>query len=88
MLKQSKSLQLRRRYLLLEAKSKGDVERAMTEALGIIGFAKAAPMFVSSGERLILAVNRESLNDVRAAIELSKQSIRIKRVSGTIKGLD
>ncbi|MEK6855979.1 MAG: hypothetical protein AABX66_02350 [Nanoarchaeota archaeon] len=88
MIKQSKSLQLRRRYLLIEAKSKEEVEKVIQEAIGSIGLSRAKPMFVSGVNSLVLAIDRQALNDVRAAIELSNSSIKIKKVSGTLKGLE
>ena len=88
MIKQSKSLQLRRRYLLLEAKSKEEVEKVLQEALGSIGLSKAKIMFVQGVNSIVLAIDRQSLDDVRAAIEIARPSIKIIKVSGTLKGLE
>jgi RNase P/RNase MRP subunit POP5 len=41
-------------------------------------------MFVSEK---VIAVRRESLNDVRACLELMDCRMKIVKVSGTIKGL-
>lgn len=89
-LKLKPSLRKKRRYLLLEAKSKEEIEKAILDYVGILGWAKAAPVFVkSSGENknFILAVDRKELVNVRAAFELSEKSIKVLRVSGTLKGL-
>ena len=87
MIKQSKSMQIRRRYLLLNTASKETVEKILFESLGTLGYSKALPSFVTDGNRLILAIERGSIVDVRASFELSKERIRIIKVSGTIKSL-
>ena len=75
------SMRENKRYLLAEA-SKEQVEQAILDFIGVLGYAKAGAMFPSAG---ILAVNREALDSVRASLVLA--GIKIKRVSGTIKGL-
>jgi RNase P/RNase MRP subunit POP5 len=55
--------------------------------VGILGWTKAIPQFLENKEGVILAVERKALNDIRAAFALSKEKIKVKRVSGTIKGL-
>jgi RNase P/RNase MRP subunit POP5 len=88
-LKVSPSLRKKRRYLLIEAK-KEEIEKAILDYLGILGWAKAAPVFVKSfksTKNLILAVDRKELVNIRAAFELSKDKIKILKVSGTLKGL-
>jgi len=86
-LKIKPSAKVKRRYLLLEAKNRNEVEKAILDYLGILGWAKAAPHFVEKTSQLILAVERSSLADIRAAFELSSANIKVKKVSGTIKGL-
>lgn len=87
-LKLKPSMKRKNRYLLLDAESKECVEKVILEYVGILGWAKAAPFFVKEkGRKIILAVERTSLMDVRAAFELSNQKIKVLRVSGTLKGL-
>ena len=81
------SLRIKRRYLLLEAENKIIVENVILDSLGTLGWAKAAPLFVDRGGKIILAVAREALHNVRAAFELSDAPIKVLRVSGTLKGL-
>ena len=76
-----------RRYLLIRG-TKKEIEYAFLEYIGVLGWANAAPVFVSSHDgREIVAVNREALNDVRAALALAKDELIVLRVSGTLKGL-
>jgi len=86
-LKVKPSAKIRRRYLLVEG-SKEAVEKIILDYIGILGWAKAVPFFVrSTKKRTILAINRKSLEDIRASFELSKSKIKILKVSGTLKGL-
>lgn len=81
------SARLNRRYLLVQA-SKSEVEAALMEYLGVLGWSKAAPVFLKESERnLIVAVNREELHNVQAACVLYKSPIQIMKVSGTLRGL-
>jgi len=82
-LKVKPSLRVKRRYLLIEGK-KEDIEKALLDYLGILGWAKASPFFVRGD---VLAINREEIEQVRAAFEVCRENIKIKKVSGTLKGL-
>lgn len=84
------SEKIRRRYLLIEAGSRKEVESAILEYIGILGWARASPVFVDmkrGNEKNVLSVDRAEVENVRAAFEASKSRIKILRVSGTIKGL-
>ncbi len=88
-LKLKPSARMNRRYLLLKVKKKEIVERAILDYIGILGWTKAVPFFVSQREgELVLAVERKSLESVRAAFEMSKEEIKVLKVSGTLKGLE
>ena len=76
------SLREKKRYLLLEEPKKEEVEKAILDYVGILGYGKASPIFVNND---ILAVNRRETDKVKAALLLS--GIKVKRVSGTLKGL-
>jgi RNase P/RNase MRP subunit POP5 len=87
-LKLKPSQKIKRRYLLIESSDRDNIEKVILDYIGILGWARASPYFVkSSGNEIILGVTRESLNEVRAAFEISKEKIKILRVSGTLKGL-
>jgi RNase P/RNase MRP subunit POP5 len=70
-----------KRYLLFEG-NKEEVENAILKFIGILGYGRAGISFPTAN---ILAVNREELNKVQAALILGR--IKILRVSGTIKGV-
>ena len=77
-----------KRYLLLRGK-KEEIEKAILDYIGILGWAKANPRFVSkknSGQ--VLAVNRKEIDKVRGAFAITADKIDVLKVSGTLKGLD
>lgn len=87
MLKQHASARLKRRYLLVKG-THIDIERALLEYVGILGWSRAAPVIESIDQHtVILAINRQELVHVRAALMLYARPLEIIRVSGTIKGL-
>ena len=82
------SARANRRYLLIRG-TKSAVEKAILEYIGVLGWASAAPLFVSErGSEIVMAVNREALTHVRAALALAKDELKVLRVSGTLKGLE
>ena len=79
------SLKENKRYLLLETSAdKKDIEKAIIDYLGTLGYAKAGVYFVSDK---IIAVNREQVNNIRAALCVYHKLIKVKKVSGTLKKL-
>ena len=78
------SLREHKRYLLLKGKfSKKDVEEAILNYIGVLGYSKASPMWISSK---ILAINRQMLDEVRGSFALVEE-IEVEKISGTLKGL-
>ncbi len=85
-LKLKKSVRSRRRYLLIEGDEK-ETRKAILDYIGILGWAKSDPVFIKGSNEIILAINREKLMDVRASLLLSENEIKVKGISGTLKGL-
>ena len=80
-LKLKPSSKIKRRYLLLEANSKEEIEKAILDYIGILGYSKAGVSWIGK----ILAVNRKEVDKVKAALLLA--GIKVRKVSGTLKGL-
>jgi RNase P/RNase MRP subunit POP5 len=78
------TLRLKRRYLLVRGE-KNEIEKALIDYLGILGWARAAPLFSNHSGGLVVVVNREELINVRAAFALS--NVSVVKVSGTLKGI-
>lgn len=77
----------KKRYLLISGKDSTSkaVDSAILKFIGILGYAKAAPMAVKKvGKKLILSVNRKALEQVRAALSMSGKDIKIEKISGVI----
>lgn len=86
-LKLKPSARDKRRYFLVRA-SNSDVEAAILEYIGVLGFAKSAYMKVVTKDfpgKLVGSCLVKSLEDVRAALAFA--GIGIEKVSGTLKGL-
>jgi RNase P/RNase MRP subunit POP5 len=79
-----------KRYLLLAGRdaNKEEVEQAILDYIGILGFAQTCPQFLrlKTGKN-VLAINREALDKVRASLLISGKDISVVKVSGTVKGL-
>ena len=82
------TLRENKRYLLLEGDfSREDIERAILDYIGVLGYAKSGVFFIRKNGKNILAVNREMANEVRASLALYEKTISVIKVSGTLKGL-
>ena len=70
--------------MLLKAESKDEVEKVILDYVGILGWTNAAPMFVTpfkgKSEKFILAIDRKSLTNVRAAFEISDKKIQQQEI--------
>lgn len=87
MLKLKPSAKIRRRYILVDG-NRNEIEKAILDYIGILGWSKAAPFFVKKIDKgWILAVDRKELDNVKAGFTVSKDNIQVIKVSGTIKGL-
>ena len=75
----------KKRYLLLENTDKKGIDEAILNYIGILGYAKASPQIIKTGNKLILAINRKELDKIRATFLFC--DIKIKKVSGTLKKL-
>ncbi|PIN89612.1 hypothetical protein COU60_03305 [Candidatus Pacearchaeota archaeon CG10_big_fil_rev_8_21_14_0_10_34_76] len=88
MLKTKPSARIKRRYILLQGK-KDSIEKSIIDYVGILGWAKAAPVFVKNRKnQTILAVNREEIDKVIGSFAVFADEIKVLRVSGTLKGLE
>ena len=77
----------KRRYFLVRARN-AEVEDAILDYVGVLGFAKAAYMKVVTKDfpgMLVGSCLVKSLDEVKAALVLA--GIRVEKVSGTLRGL-
>ena len=79
-----------KRYLLISGKDadKKIIEEVILEFIGVLGYGESSPQFVKNTEnKIVLAVNRKSVDKIRASFLMSEKDINIEGVSGTLKGL-
>ncbi len=76
----------KRRYLLLGGKDlKKNVTAAIKEFIGVLGLSEASPVWIKDD---IISINRKSIDKVKASFAVFKEKIDVKKVSGTLRGLD
>ncbi len=81
------SMREKKRYLLVEGKI-NDIEKAILEGIGVLGMSKTSLGWIKSDKKsVIISVNRESVDSVRASFAIWPKEIKVKNVSGTLKGL-
>ncbi len=77
----------RKRYLLIKGKDVDwkIIEKVILEFIGVLGFAEVSPNVIKkSNSSLILAINREGLDKIRAAFLISGKDLQIVKVSGSV----
>lgn len=82
----------KKRYLLVKGKNlRENVEKAILDFIGVLGMSKAGLEFIKtdlhSSDSAVIAINRKSVEHVRASFAVLPEKIEVKRVSGTLKGL-
>ncbi len=81
------SMRENKRYLLVEGEV-ADVEKAILDFIGVLGMSKAGLGWIKKGKNsAVIAVNRGSVNHVRASFAVWPEKIEVKKVSGTLKSL-
>jgi RNase P/RNase MRP subunit POP5 len=78
----------RKRYLLVQGEIK-EIEEAILEFVGILGMSKVGLNWIKRDRNsAIISINRKSLDLVRASFSIWPNILEVKRVSGTLKGLN
>ena len=77
----------KKRYLLVKGKeaNKKIIKEAILEYIGVLGFAEASPQVIKENkEKVIISINRKSLEKVRASFVMSGKDLEVIRVSGSV----
>ena len=84
------SMREKKRYLLVSGKNlKENIPKAIKDFIGVLGMSKTSLNFISSEKDfVVISINREMLEPVRASLCVWPEKMSVKRVSGTIKGLN
>ncbi|HOF43818.1 MAG TPA: Rpp14/Pop5 family protein [Candidatus Pacearchaeota archaeon] len=80
-----------KRYLVVKGEGKylkENIEKAILEFSGKLGMSKCGLSFIKSDkDKIIISVNREAVDLVRASIAVFHERMEVLKVSGTLKGL-
>jgi RNase P/RNase MRP subunit POP5 len=80
-----------KRYLVVQGNNlKENIEKAILEFSGILGMSKCGLSFISSDPKtnsVIICINRESVDLVRASFAVFPEKIQVSGISGTLKKL-
>jgi RNase P/RNase MRP subunit POP5 len=77
-----------KRYLLVRGKGVKEVERAILDFIGVLGLSKCGLSFISSKkDEVVICVNREAVDSVRASLCIWPEKMEVVKVSGTLKSL-
>lgn len=87
MFKLSHLQRFNRRYLLVKG-TIPNARQAIIDYVGILGWARASPVFMNHKLGTIVAVNRSEAHHIRAAFALAPHSLPVLAVSGTLKGVE
>ena len=79
----------KKRYLLVRGKNlKINIERAILDFIGVLGMSKCGLSWIKTNkDSIVICVNREMLDSVRASLCVWHEKISVEKVSGTLKGL-
>ena len=81
------SMKENKRYLYIKGRI-GDAEKAVLNFIGVLGMSKSGFNWIKrDGDSAIISVNREAVNEVRAALTVWPEKIEVQRVSGTLRSL-
>ena len=83
------SMREKKRYLLVRGKNlKTNIEKAILEFIGVLGMSKTGLGWIKSNRNsVIISVNREMVEQVRASLVVWADKMVVERVSGSLKGL-
>ncbi len=83
------SMRENKRYLLIQGgELRKNVERAILDFIGILGYSKAGLEWIKDNkDSAVISVNREAVDSVRASLAVFPKKIEVRKVSGTLKGL-
>ena len=84
------SMREKKRYLLITGKNpKENIEKALKDFLGVLGMSKLGLGWIKiEKDKAIISINRKMVNQVRASLVVWPEKLTVKRVSGTLKGLN
>jgi RNase P/RNase MRP subunit POP5 len=77
----------KKRYLLIKGKDadKKIIDEVILDFIGGLGYAEASPQIIKQTKgKVILAINRNSLDKIRTSFLMSEKDLNIVKVSGSV----
>ncbi len=83
------SMRENKRYLLVRGKGVHEnIEKAIVDFMGVLGGSIVGLNWIETGkDYAIIAVNRESVNKVRASLTVWPEKMTVEKVSGSLKNM-
>jgi len=83
------SMRENKRYLLIRGRNlKENIEKAILDFIGVLGMSKVSLGFIKKKkDSVVISVNREMVDSVRASFCVWPEKISVEKVSGTLRGL-
>jgi RNase P/RNase MRP subunit POP5 len=83
------SMRENKRYLLVKGENlRKNIEKAILDFIGILGMSKVGLGWIKTNSNsVIISINREMVDSVRASLCVWPEKIEVKKISGTLKGL-
>ena len=83
------SMKENKRYLFVEGENlKEEIKKSILDFIGVLGYSKTGLSFIEvKKNHVIICINREMINYVRASFAVWPKDIKVKNVSGTLKRL-
>lgn len=84
------SMRENKRYLLVIGDNlKENIEKSILEFIGVLGMSKTGLSWIKKNKNsAIISINREMVDSVRASFCVWPEKMVVKKVSGTLKGLE
>ena len=80
----------KKRYLLIRGRDalRKTIEQVILDFVGVLGYAEASPAFISHNQKaVVLSINRDALDKIRASFFMSGKDLHIEKVSGNVATL-
>ncbi|MBI2044164.1 hypothetical protein HYT24_02260 [Candidatus Pacearchaeota archaeon] len=83
------SMREKKRYLFVTGNNlEENIEKAILDFMGILGMSKTGLSWIKKEKNsVIIAINRESVDHVRASFAVFPEKISVEGVSGSIKNV-
>jgi hypothetical protein len=87
-MKRTGTTRLHHQHILFAETNAAQVKEGLLQGLGLLGWARAEPVFSTQHAHVVMSCNPRMINEVKAASVLCSPRLTILRISGTLAGLE